>query len=108
MIVARESTERRIFLGGVSWETYQSLRGAEENSNLRMTYDRGELEIVSPSRNHEHISYLVGRMIDQWTYCQKIDIAAGRNTTFGRRDLERGLEPDNCGANRKERYGSHS
>lgn len=96
MIAAREYPERRVFLGGVSWETYQSLRRAEENSNLRMTFDRGALEIVSPSRKHEHVSYLVGRMIDQWTFVQKIDIAAGRNTTFARRDLERGLEPDNC------------
>ena len=96
MIVAREQPERRIFLGGVSWETYQSLRGAEENANLRMTYDRGAMEIVSPSRKHEHISCLVGRMIDQWTLLHKIGVAAGRNTTFGRRDLDRGLEPDNC------------
>lgn len=96
MIVAREELERRIFLGGVSWETYQSLRQADENSHLRMTYDRGEMEIVSPSRKHEQISYLIGRMIDQWTLLHDIDAAAGRNTTFSRIDLDRGLEPDNC------------
>jgi Uma2 family endonuclease len=96
MIVARKQIEQRIFLGGVSWETYQLLRRAHENSNLRMTYDRGELEIVSPSRKHEHISYLVGWMIDVWAVARRIDVAVGRNTTFGRRDLDRGLEPDNC------------
>jgi Uma2 family endonuclease len=96
MIGAGEQVERRIYLGGVSWETYQSLRCAEENLNLRMTYDRGELEILSPSLRHEHISYLIGWMIDQWTLLNKTDIAAGRHTSFGRRDLDRGLEPDNC------------
>jgi len=96
MIVARQQPERRVLLGGVSWETYQSLRRAEENCNLRMTFDRGAMEIVSPSRKHEQISYLVGWMIDVWAVFHRIDVAVGRNTTFGRRDLNRGLEPDNC------------
>jgi Uma2 family endonuclease len=95
MIVAQRDLERRVFLGGITWETYQSLRTGDENSNLRMTYDHGALEIVSPSRKHERISYLLGRMIDQWTLDRKIAIAAGRNTTFSRGDLRRGLEPDN-------------
>jgi Uma2 family endonuclease len=96
MIALTEQLERRILLHGISWETYESLRDAEENYHLRMTYDRGALEIMSPSRKHERISYLVGRMIDQWTLFRKIEIAAGRNTTFRRQDLKRGLEPDNC------------
>jgi Uma2 family endonuclease len=96
MIATSEQLERRIYLQGISWEMYESLRNAKENYHLRMTYDRGALEIVSPSRQHERISYLLGRMIDQWTLFKKIDIAAGRNTTFRRQDLKRGLEPDNC------------
>lgn len=96
MIVANRDLDRRFFLRGVSWETYQALRGADENYNLRMTYDHGALEIVSPSRQHEHVSYLIGRMIDQWSLRHKIEIGAGRNTTFSRQDLKRGLEPDNC------------
>src|SRR5687768_13794599 len=100
MIAAKEialaSAERPLLLRGVSWETYQALRAPQENNHLRMTYDRGALEIMSPSRKHEEVSYLTGRMIDQWTLLQDIDIAGGRNTTFSRHDLERGLEPDNC------------
>jgi len=63
---------------------------------LRMTYDRGELEIMSPSRKHERTSYLIGRMIDEWTVLVGIAVEAGRNTTFSRQDVSRGLEPDNC------------
>jgi Uma2 family endonuclease len=96
MIARNEPLEKRVYLGGVTWETYQALRQADENVHLRMTYDRGALEIVSPSRKHEQVSYLIGRMIDQWTLLHEIDIAAGRNTTFNREDLDRGLEPDNC------------
>ena len=50
MIAAQRDLERRVFLGGISWDTYQSLRNADENYHLRMTYDHGALEIVSPSR----------------------------------------------------------
>jgi Uma2 family endonuclease len=103
MIVAQRDLERRVFLGGIAWETYQSLRNAAENSNLRMTYDHGALEIVSPSRKHEQVSYLIGSMIDQWVLRYKIDMAAGRNTTFSRLDLDQGLEPDNCYWFRHER-----
>ena len=96
MIATRGELEKRVFLGGVSWATYQELRRADENRNLRMTYDHGALEIVSPSRKHEQISYLVGWMIDVWAVSREIDIGVGRNTTFSRRDLDSGLEPDNC------------
>lgn len=96
MIIAKEQLEGRIVLQGISWEMYESLRDADENCHVRMTYHRGALEIVSPSRKHEQVSYLLGRMIDQWTLQRKIEIAAGRNTTFRREDLACGLEPDNC------------
>jgi Uma2 family endonuclease len=96
MIATTEQLDGRIFLSGVSWKTYLSLRNATENDHLRMTYDRGALEIMSPSSKHELVSYLMGRMIDQWTLHFEIDIRAGRSTTFHRKDLEKGLEPDNC------------
>jgi Uma2 family endonuclease len=94
--IASEAFDHRVVLHDVSWQTYQRLRTANPSGALRMTYDRGQLEIMSPSRKHERISYLIGRMIDQWTLLRGIEVAAGRNTTFSRKDLEKGLEPDNC------------
>ncbi|MDX1947928.1 MAG: Uma2 family endonuclease [Pirellulaceae bacterium] len=88
--------ESRHVLRGVSWETYQKLREDNPSGCLRMTYDRGVLEIMSPSRRHEKIAILIGRMIDEWTMLHDIEIEAGRNTTFSRADLEKGLEADHC------------
>ena len=51
---------------------------------------------MSPSKQHEQISYLMGRMVDEWTESQNREIHGGRSTTFRRSDLARGLEPDNC------------
>ena len=96
MSIAPQTFEHRTLLHNVPWETYQSLRAANPSGHLRMTYDNGELEIMSPSRKHERIAVLLGRMIDQWTMHNHIPVGAGRNTTFTREDILKGLEPDNC------------
>jgi Uma2 family endonuclease len=96
MSIAPQTFEHRTLLHNVPWETYQSLRAANPSGHLRMTYDSGELEIMSPSGQHRRISYLLGRMIDQWTLLKGIEVGGGRNTTFSREDLLKGLEPDNC------------
>jgi len=93
---SEERLERRIVLDGVSWETYQSLREANPGSHLRMTFDQGVLELTSPAKKHRQISAIVGRMMYEWMILHSIGAVFGGHTTFNRRDLLRGLEPDNC------------
>jgi Uma2 family endonuclease len=88
--------ENSVLLRDTSWRTYVSLRDADENARVRMTYDRGDLEILSPSKPHERLGHLIGRFIDIWTLEKRILIQGCRTTTFRRKDLRRGLEPDNC------------
>jgi Uma2 family endonuclease len=75
---------------------YRKLRQMPENRNIRMTYDRGELEIISPSRVHEEIASLLGDLIVFWTLENGLEIIPCRTMTVRRRDLDRGIEPDNC------------
>ena len=79
-----------------------SLRKAPQNArgnyNIRMTFDRGELEIMSPSPLHEGIARLLGTLIHVWRLKYR---HAGSQLRDGddhkRRVLERGgFEPDNC------------
>ncbi len=88
--------EPRFLLHGVPWREYLALRELPENHRVSMTYDRGELELMSPSKLHEQLSYLIGRLIDVWTEEWGIDVQSCRTMTFRREDLQRGLEPDNC------------
>lgn len=88
--------EHSVVLHDVPWEIYQALRWEENNNHLKMTYDRGELEIMSPRRKHEKISELTAQMVCQWVLLHNIEIEVGGNTTFCRKDLRRGLEPDHC------------
>ena len=86
----------RFVLYGVSWETYVALRDAPDNDNVRMTYDRGELEMMSPSKPHEQYASLLDRLIHAWTEELDLDIVSCRAMTCRREDLKRGFEPDNC------------
>jgi len=80
----------------VSWKLYRKLRKMPENRHIRMTYDRGELEIMSPSRVHESIALLLGSLIDVWAIELDVAVAGCRTMTIRRADLKRGFEPDNC------------
>jgi Uma2 family endonuclease len=79
-----------------TWQEYVDLRDSAEFFRTRMTYDRGDLELMSPSKLHERVGYLIGRCIDVFTMKRNIAIQSCRTTTFRRKELLRGLEPDNC------------
>ena len=87
---------RRLVLYDIDWTTYRRLlRAFEERPGIRLTYDRGTLEIMSPSQEHEGVAYLLGRFVDVLTDELKWRVIAGRTTTFRKRRKKRGLEPDN-------------
>jgi Uma2 family endonuclease len=86
---------QRVVLHGVPWATYVALRDVSQSRNVRMTFDRGELEMMSPSKRHEICAHLLGRLIETWSEELDIDIQSCRTMTCRREDLERGFEPDN-------------
>ena len=83
-------------LRGIRFETYERLLEDLGDRQVRLTYDRGVLEIMSPSHQHERTSRLIGRLIHAMTEELAIEIELGGSTTWRRRDLEKGLEPDEC------------
>jgi Uma2 family endonuclease len=87
---------QRFLLHDVPWTRYERLLRALDDRHLRLTYDRGTLEILSLSHEHEGTSYLLGRFVDVLTEEAGLPVKAGRSTTFRRRKKQKGLEPDNC------------
>ncbi len=87
---------RSLVLDGVDWRTYSRLLHIfAERPSVRLTYDRGVLEIMSPLRSHERGAYLLGRFVDTLTDELGLAVEAGRSTTFRGRRKARGLEADN-------------
>jgi Uma2 family endonuclease len=83
-------------LEGVRFETYERLLEDLGDCPVRLTYDRGVLEIMSPSHRHERIKCLIAQLV--WGICHELAIpfVSGGSTTWRRQDLEKGLEPDEC------------
>lgn len=88
--------EQHVVLHGIRWETYERLLEELGNRQIRLTYDSGTLEIMSPSQPHEGVKRRLGRMIDAMTEVLGIAIMGGGSTIWRRQDLEKGLEPDEC------------
>ena len=87
----------RVVLRNISWPTYQSLIGDfEREPALRLTYDRGTLEIRMPLDPHETYKKLLGRLIEAATEELDLEIRSLGSRTCDRQDLGRGLEPDQC------------
>jgi Uma2 family endonuclease len=82
----------------IDWKTYTRLLRVFEKSGrrLRLTYDRGTLEIMSPLWVHEAHAKLLGRFTDVLTEELNLPCRLGGSVTLRRRRKQRGLEPDNC------------
>jgi Uma2 family endonuclease len=87
---------QRFFLDGVSWDRYTRLLRAFSDRHLRLTYDQGNLEIMTLSHQHENLGCFLGRLAVTLTEEFELPIKEGGSTTFRRRRVEKGLEPDNC------------
>ena len=88
-------TTEIINLSGISWETYETLLEELSDRRLRLTYNRGNLEIMAPSPEHERFKKVVGRFVE--TMAEELDIRIEPlgSTTFKRPRLS-GAEPDEC------------
>ena len=87
--------EEIIHLSGISWQTYETLLEELSDRRLRLTYNRGNLEIMAPSPEHERFKKLAGRFVE--TIAEELDIRIEPlgSTTFKKPQLS-GAEPDEC------------
>jgi Uma2 family endonuclease len=92
-----EVREQRFVLQHVSWATYECLLADHTNASTpRFTYSEGMLEIMSPSTEHEKINLALAMIAELVAEEQEIEFAPLGSTTFRRRDLKKGTEPDSC------------
>jgi Uma2 family endonuclease len=90
-------SNRRILLTGISWAEYESfLQTFWEKTNLSLAYNEGRLEIMPKSAKHEEYSRSIYNFF--LAYCETFDfeLESRGSTTFKRRFLEKGVEPDEC------------
>ena len=86
----------RVMLHGIAWSTYEAILADMNDRPIRLTYDRGDLEIMLPSGQHVRFKKLIGRMIEAMTEELDIPLMSAGSTTFKQQMKQRGLEPDEC------------
>lgn len=94
MITAQAPAEQRLRLSSIPWKTYVLYSDGLGPRHIRVTYDRGEMEIMIPSYKHENKKRLLGRLVEALTEEMEIEIASSASMTCRRKDLRRALEPD--------------
>lgn len=89
--------EGHLILSGISWPTYLALvKDLEDFPGVRVAYDRGILEIMSPSKLHENLKTCLSQMLEILMFELNIERDSSGSTTWKREDLAKGIEPDAC------------
>ena len=93
--VAIPSTPHLI-LWGIRWATYQQLATDLGEQPVRLAYDQGTLEIMTPSFEHERLNRLLADIAQALAFGKDLAIEPAGSTDFSREDMERGFQPDSC------------
>jgi Uma2 family endonuclease len=86
----------RILLHNISWELYEQLREEESNWSVRMAYDSGDLELMSPSQKHEEIGYRFELFMVALAQTLGFKFAGMAHTTWKNEAAEKAKEADAC------------
>jgi Uma2 family endonuclease len=87
---------QHFFLRNVSWETYEALLADQAEEHVFLTYDNGNLELMSPLPKHDRAGALLARLIHAYTEVRGIPIATFGRTTWRKKSIAKGLEADEC------------
>jgi len=93
---AREE-DQRIFMRGVTWSEYEALLAIRgERAGIRIAYLKGDLELMTPSIDHESIKTRIARLLECCAEERGIDLNGYGSWTIKSAPRARGAEPDEC------------
>lgn len=86
-----------VYLRNVTWREYEALLAMRgERSVPRITYLRGVLELMSPSRFHELDKKKLARLLEAWAEEKGVGLEGYGSWTLKNSEEERGAEADEC------------
>ncbi len=87
--------EPHIFLSGVTWEGYEAfVRGIGAQRSLRITFDRGDMELMTISGRHDFYKHVLRRLVEILTFELDVPVRGYGSATLQRKDIERAIEAD--------------
>lgn len=91
-----EPNGQHLMLTGMSWRFYETFLAELGDRPIHLTYDRGNLEIMTLSYGHERYKRRIGRLVEALTEELNVPLVSAGSMTIKREDLDRGFEPDEC------------
>jgi Uma2 family endonuclease len=87
----------RVVLHAISWEQFENfLDDLGDHRAVRVAYDNGTLEIMTPLPEHEYFKEVIGDAVKDIAEELDIEYESYGSTTWRNRVKMAGLEPDNC------------
>jgi Uma2 family endonuclease len=81
----------------VDWQGYQQLLALRGESSVpRMTYLKGVVELMSPSRYHETDKKRFARLLEAWSEFAGVPLEGYGSWTLEDEEEDRAAEPDEC------------
>jgi Uma2 family endonuclease len=93
-VVNKSAPAHGVVIQGVTWDDYESMLRIVGSRPIRINYDSGRMEIMSPLQQHGHRSYLLGQLVDVLVDELRMRVVAVDPVTYNRHDLAKGVEPD--------------
>jgi Uma2 family endonuclease len=89
----------------LSWDDYDRLlRDLGDRPGLRISYDSGRLEVVSPTFRHEECQELIGDLVVIFCEVFHLTLQKAGGTTWRRRSVGKGAEADGSFYIRNAKY----
>ncbi|WP_295436389.1 Uma2 family endonuclease [uncultured Thiodictyon sp.] len=93
----RVHLDQRVQLHGIRWQEYEALLAMRgENSGTRVTYLDGEVELMTPSIDHEDLRTRLGRLLFAYAEATGIELEGFGSWTLRKETQGRGIEADEC------------
>lgn len=78
------------------WKFYQAMLRQYDEQPSRINYDRGTLEVMTLSMEHESFKSVIGGLITLIAVGRKLRVKQGGSSTLKRLTKQKGLEADQC------------
>jgi Uma2 family endonuclease len=97
MTIYTEKPGQWMILQNVTWDYYShTLDELGPSRNVRVTFDRGRMEIVTTSNLHERVKSMISALIRLYALERDIPITGDGSLTLRLESSQKGLEPDDC------------
>jgi Uma2 family endonuclease len=92
-----KTADQRVILHGVPWSHFEVLLALRGDAPVpRMAFLRGELELMSPSQDHERLKTMIARLLEVYALAKALPLNGFGAWTLRHAPGKVGVEPDEC------------